>query len=67
MVFLHGAKLFSDQTVFPVGFRMTEFLTRSRKQCGGDGWRAWGDAFSHVVLCALGSLEISLMIGQKNG
>ena len=52
--FSHGTKLFSDQTFFPLGFRMIEFLTRSRKQCGGDGRRAWGDAFSHVVLCGSG-------------
>ena len=54
--FLHGTKLFSDQTFlnFPLGFRMIEFLTRSRKQCGGDGRRAWGDAFPHVVLCGSG-------------
>ena len=54
--FLHGTKLFSDQTFlnFPLGFRMIEFLTRSRKQCGGDGRRAWSDTFSHVVLCGSG-------------
>ena len=40
----------------------TQYLARETRRaittiavcCGGDGRRAWGDAFSHVVLCGSG-------------